>query len=102
VKLVQYGSKTTAVRPLRRTRMRAGSIYEAKLSVVSDRSFARLLVTDVYRRRVGYITEEEAVRDGARSLDEFRKRWEASYGRWDPAQIARVIEFRVLGPSRMD
>jgi len=102
VKLVQYGSKTTAVRPLRRTRMRAGSIYEAKLSVVSDRSFSRLLVTDVYRRRLGQFTEEEAVRDGARSLDDFRRKWEAAYGPWDPARIARVIEFRALGPSRME
>jgi len=102
VRRVQYGSKTTVVRPLRRTRMRAGSIYEAKLSVVSDRSFARLLVTDVYRRRLGQFTEEEAARDGARSLEEFRQSWEAAYGPWNPAQIARVIEFRVLGPSRMD
>jgi len=102
VRLVQYGSKTTLVRPLRRTRMTAGSIYEAKLSVVSDRSFARLLVTDVYRRRLGELTEEEAARDGARSLEEFRARWAASYGRWDPSQIARVIEFRPMGRSRAD
>jgi hypothetical protein len=102
VKLVQYGAKTTLVRPLRRTRMTAGSIYEAKLSVVSDRPFARLLVTDVYRRRLGEITEAEATRDGARSLEEFQARWSTAYGRWDPAQIARVIEFRPMGRSRMD
>lgn len=102
VRLVQYGTKTTAVRPLRRTRMRAGSVYDAKLSVVADRSFARLLVTDVYRRRLGQLTEEEAVRDGARSLEDFRRRWEAAYGRWDPARIARVIEFRTLGQHRME
>jgi hypothetical protein len=102
VKLVQYGAKTTLVRPLRRTRMTAGSIYEAKLSVVSDRPFARLLVTDVYRRRLGEFTEDEAARDGAGSLEEFRAMWAAAYGRWDPAQIARVIEFRPMGRSRMD
>jgi hypothetical protein len=102
VRLVQYGSKTVAVRPLRRTRRRAGSIYGAKLSVVSDRAFARLLVTDVYRRRLGQLTEEEAMRDGATSLDEFRRKWEAAYGRWDPGKIARIIEFRTLRPSRME
>jgi len=102
VKLVRYGSKTTTVRPLRRTRMTAGSVYAAKLSVVSDRSFARLLVTDVYRRRLGDLTPEEAARDGAASLDDFRKKWEVAYGRWDPARIARVIEFRALGSSRTE
>ena len=102
VRLVQYGSKTATVRPLRRTRMRAGSIYEAKLSVVSDRAFARLLVTDVYRRRLGQFTEEEVARDGASSLEDFRKRWEAAHHRWDPGEIARLIQFRALGPSRME
>jgi|GEM_PF-1200293 len=102
VKLVQYCAKTVTVRPLRRTRMRAGSVYDAKLSVVSDRAFARLLVTDVYRRRLGQLTDEEAARDGAGSLDEFRRRWAAAYGRWDPSEIVRVIEFRPLGLSRTE
>jgi uncharacterized protein YqfB (UPF0267 family) len=102
VKLVLYGSKTILVRPLRKTRMRAGSIYEAKLSVVSGRSFARLQIIDVHRVRLGGLTEEEAIQDGARSLPEFRQRWESAYGRWDPSEIARVIEFRALRPLRMD
>lgn len=102
VKLVLYGSKTILVRPLRKTRMRAGSIYEAKLNIVSGRSFARLQVIDVYRRRLGDLTEEEAIHDGDRSLPEFRQRWESAYGRWDPSEIARVIEFRALRPLRMN
>ncbi len=102
VKLVQYGSKTLAVRPLRRTRMTAGSVYEAKLDVVSGRAFARLLVTDVYRRRLGELTADEAARDGARSLADFRSKWEAAYGHWDPVALCRVIEFRALGPSRVE
>jgi len=102
VRLVQYGSKVILIRPLRKTRMRAGSVYEAKLSVVSDRSFARLLITDVYRRRLGDISEEEAVRDGAASLQEFRGAWEAAHSGWNPSEIVRVIEFQVLRSFRMD
>lgn len=102
VRLVQYGSKSISVRPLRKTRMRAGTVYDAKLSVVSDRPFACLLVTDIYRRRLGDINEEEAVRDGAGSLDEFRKKWGASTGGWDPSEIVRVIEFRPLRSFRTD
>jgi hypothetical protein len=96
VRLVQYGSKTISIRPLRKTRMRAGMVYDAKLSIVADRPFARLLVTDIYRRRLGELTDEEAVRDGAGSIGEFRKRWEAQAGGWDPSEIVRVIEFRPL------
>jgi len=102
VRLVQYGSKTLLVRPLRKTRMRAGMVYEAKLSVVSDRSFARLLVTDVYRMRLEELTEEEAARDGASSLREWMQRWEAASGGWDPTEIVRVIEFRTLRSFRVD
>jgi hypothetical protein len=102
VRLVQYGSKSISVRPLRKTRMRAGTVYDAKLSVVSDRPFARLLVTDIYRRQLGDINEEEAVRDGAGSLVEFRKKWVASAGGWDPSEIVRVIEFRPLRSFRTE
>jgi hypothetical protein len=102
VRLVQYGSKSVSIRPLRKTRMRAGTIYDAKLSVVADRPFARLLVTDIYRRRLGELTDEEALRDGAGSLEEFRKRWEASTGGWDPKEIVRVIEFWPLGSFRTE
>jgi hypothetical protein len=102
VRLVQYGSKSISIRPLRKTRMRAGTVYDAKLSVVSDRPFARLLVVDVYRRRLGELTEEEAGRDGAGSLSEWRQRWEAAAGGWDPSEIVRVIEFRTLRSFRMD
>jgi hypothetical protein len=62
--------------------------------VVTDRTFARLLVVDIYRRRLGELTQEEAVADGARSLEQFRKGWEEKNGAWDPSEIVRVIEFR--------
>ena len=96
IKLVQYGSKSITVRPLRKTRMRAGTVYEAKLTVTTEKSFARLLVTDVYRKRLGELTEDEVSREGLRSLAEFRKKWEAAYSKWDPNEIVRVIEFRAL------
>jgi hypothetical protein len=67
---------------------------------VAERTFARLLITDVYRRRLGALTGDEAARDGSRSMEEFRQRWEASYGPWEPEAVVRVIEFRALGPSR--
>jgi len=102
VRLVQYGSKSISVRPLRKTRMRAGMVYDAKLNVVADRPFARLLVTDIYRRRLGELTEDEAVHDGAGSLAEFRKRWEATAGGWDPSEIVRVIEFWPLRSFRTE
>jgi len=102
VRLVQYGSKSISIRPLRKTRMRAGTVYDAKLSIVADRPFARLLVTDIYRRRLGELTDEEAVRDGAGSLEEFRKRWEASTGGWDASEIVRVIEFWPLRSFRTE
>lgn len=102
VRLIQYGSKSLLVRPLRKSQMRAGMVYDAKLNVVSDRSFARLLVVDIYRKRLGELTEEEAMRDGAGSLSEWKKKWEGASGGWDPSDIVRVIEFRTLRSLRMD
>jgi len=102
VRLVLYGSKTSTIRPLRKTRMRAGMVYDAKINIVSDRPFARLLVTDIYRKRLGQLTEEDAAADGARSLEEFRKGWEARAGGWDPSEIVRVIEFCPIRGHRTD
>ncbi len=101
VKLILYGSKTIALRPLRRTRMRAGSVYDARLRVASDRAFAQLLILDVYRRRLGELTEEDALAEGSGSLKELRRRWEESYHRWNPYEIVRVIEFRALRSLRV-
>jgi hypothetical protein len=53
-------------------------------------------VTDVYRKRLGELSEEDAEREGLTSLSELRKRWEASYGKWDDDDIVRVIEFRAM------
>ncbi|MEM2869100.1 MAG: ASCH domain-containing protein [Thermoplasmata archaeon] len=100
VRLIQYGSKTLTIRPLRRTRMRAGSVYDAKLRVASGSSFAQLLITDVYRKRLADLTEEDAIADGSGSLEEFRRKWEAAYHRWNPFEIVRVIEFRPLRTLR--
>ena len=100
VRLIQYGAKTLAIRPLRRTGMRVGSVYDARLRVASDTSFAQLLITDIYRKRLGELTEEEARADGAGSLEDFRRRWEATYHRWNPFEPVRVIEFRPLRSLR--
>ncbi|MGQ9582128.1 MAG: ASCH domain-containing protein [Thermoplasmatota archaeon] len=101
VKLIQYGSKRIAIRPLRKTRMRAGSVYDARLRVTSDRAFAQLLILDVYRRRLGELTEEDALAEGSGSLEELRRRWETTYHRWNPFELVRVIEFRPLRSMRM-
>lgn len=90
---IRSETKTAVVRPARKGRIRPGKVYDARLHVASRKPFAKLAVTDVYRKRVADVTEAEARADGAVSLYEWRKRWKE---RWGDTDLVRVARFRAV------
>jgi len=46
------------------------------------------------------MTDEDASKEGAASLEEFRREWALLYGAWDDQATVWVVEFDCLAPDR--
>lgn len=54
---------------------------------------ADLRITSIERKRLRYFDEEDAKREGAYTLEEFKKGWKEIHGGWDENQLVYVIHF---------
>jgi len=64
-------------------------------AVVRDYNIVDLRIIAVYNQKLGDMSEDDAKREGYRSLDAFRKAWveiQPGHG-WDPEQDVWVIEW---------
>jgi ParB family transcriptional regulator, chromosome partitioning protein len=87
---VVSGEKQQTTRRRADPRIEPGTIVRADVI-----QFADLEVTDVIRKRLGEMTEEDAREEGDYSLDEFRDLWRRSYGSWNPDELVTIIRFQV-------
>gem|GEM_PF-5390704 len=55
----------------------------------------RLLITRVYRQRLGEITPEECLKEGGYAPEGFREVWRRINGSWDPDEVVVVYEFKL-------
>ncbi|KYH37131.1 MAG: hypothetical protein AYL28_005480 [Candidatus Bathyarchaeota archaeon B23] len=94
ISLIRSGVKIET-RRLRRPRLRVGGIYPIRVGgeLLPD----RVRVLKIYPQRLGEMTEEEARREGFKTLEEFRRAWVNIYNHWDADLRVWVIEFRHLG-----
>ena len=88
--LVVNGEKQQTTRRRADPRIEAGTIVRADVI-----QFADLEITDVIRKRLGELTEEDAREEGDYTLDEFRDLWRRSYGSWNPDELVTIIKFQV-------
>lgn len=86
----------TATRRRSRPMVRVGGSY-----LIRDGFYThldeRITVERLYEQRLGDMMEEDARREGARSLGAFAGEWAALYGGWDPEERVWVVEFRLGG-----
>jgi len=75
--------------------LKAGKVYDVNRDWYHGTGH-RILVTRVYRQRLGDITPEEARAEGGYSVEEFREAWRRIYGGWDPDEEVVVYEFKLL------
>jgi len=96
MKLILERKKTQSGRPSPQDpKIKAGNTVHA---IVSEPSFADLLITSIERKRLKYFDEEDAKREGADTLEEFKTHWKETYGGWDEDQFAYVIHFEKAKP----
>ena len=84
------GEKQQTTRRRADPRIEPGTIVRADVI-----QFADLEITDVIRKRLGEMTEQDAREEGDYTLDEFRDLWRRSYGSWNPDELVTIIRFQV-------
>jgi hypothetical protein len=87
---VVSGEKQQTTRRRADPRIETGTIVRADVI-----QFADLEITDVIRKRLSEMTEEDAREEGNYSLTEFRDLWRRSYGGWNPEELVTIIRFRL-------
>jgi ParB family chromosome partitioning protein len=84
------GTKTQTTRRRLEPSCAPGSNVSASVS-----RFGELHIEEVIRKRMREITEDDARREGARSLAEFREQWRRQYGCWDEDEVVYLLRFCV-------
>ena len=91
------GEKTQTRRPLEKKPGR--SVYDigARVGVRSGYTkFAGyIIIRKRFRQRLGDISEEDARKEGFKTVKEFQETWKRLYGKWDPEEVVWVYEFEL-------
>lgn len=84
------GIKTQTSRKAKDTRLQPGTIVRAQVT-----HFADLEIISINRKKLGDLNEEDAMREGGYTLEEFIQVWKELHGEWNRNESVYVIEFRV-------
>lgn len=87
---IVQGTKTQTSRKTRDPRLQPGAIVRAQVT-----HFADLEIANVYRKKLGDFDDEDAMREGGYTLEEFREAWKKLHGVWNPDESVYVIQFKL-------
>jgi hypothetical protein len=94
--LINHGLKKQLIQPLRKSRMKVGDIYNAKINIMSKNYFANLRITNIFEKKLEKLSLEDIYREGFQSKITFKNQWVQKYGGWDPKQRIRLIRFNIV------
>ena len=94
--LIIHGLKKQLIQPLRKSRIKVGEIYHAKINIMSNKYFANLKISDILERNLDKLSPEDIYREGLQTKIEFKEQWIQKYGEWDPKQRVRLIRFNIV------
>ena len=57
--------------------------------------FADLDILNIYRKKLSEFDENDAMREGGYTLDEFKELWKELHGDWNPNESVYVIQFKI-------
>jgi ParB family chromosome partitioning protein len=85
------GTKTqTSMTEMPDQKIKMGALVHA---AIWEPHIADLHITSVERKKLKYFNEEDAKREGGRTLAQFKKRWKETNGQWDDDQLVYIIRF---------
>jgi ParB family chromosome partitioning protein len=76
-------------------KIKPAAIVKAK---IFEPHFADLRIISVERKRLKYLTEEDAKAEGCSTLDEFKKNWKEMHGEWNENELVYIIHFEKINP----
>lgn len=85
------GAKTQTSRKAKEPRLQPSVIVRAQVT-----HFADLKIAAVYRKKLGDFDDEDAMREGGYTLDEFKEVWKELHGEWNPNESVHVIQFKLV------
>ena len=88
----------TQTRRIHKHGWEVGRIYKIK-KCYYDKGQGAILITRKFKQRLGDISEEDAIKEGFATLEEFKKRWIEINHSWEPAQLITAYEFRLCTKS---
>jgi len=94
--MILNGTKTATRRNWKKPMVKVGGIYKCKLQMLSKEYFAKIKVIDLYKQELGCMTEEDANKEGYKSLFDFWEIWNKINGNWIEKQEVYVIEFKLI------
>jgi ParB family chromosome partitioning protein len=71
-------------------KMKPGAIIKA---TVFEPHFTDLRIVSVERKRLKYLTNEDAQNEGGYSLEQFKKQWKERHGEWNENELVYIIHF---------
>lgn len=96
VNLIKHGKIKQIIKPDRDSNIKPGSVYKAKLNIMSDQHFSELLIKNIYSKKLRDLTEKDIILTGATSKKDFKSHWANKYGDWDPRILVKIIRFDPL------
>lgn len=95
IEMIRRGEKTATRRDWKRLMVKIGGVYSAKTRLFQPNSECDVFVRVVklYRQPLGEMTEEDALKEGGYTIEEFIRVWKDINGWWDPYHVVWVVEF---------
>jgi uncharacterized protein YqfB (UPF0267 family) len=94
--MILRGQKTQT-RRIGTKRWNVGAVHLAKTQMLSKQYFSKIRITNIREERLGYITLEDAQKEGCKSVEEYIDIWKwINKGVWDPELIVWVIDFELV------
>jgi len=87
---IVQGIKTQTSRKTKEPRLQPGIVVRAQVT-----HFADLEIAAVYRKKLGDFDDEDAMREGGYTLEEFKEVWKELHGEWNPDESVYVIQFKL-------
>ena len=88
--------KTATRRMWKKPRVKVGGIYKCKKIMLSKDYFAKIKVIKLFKQKLKYMGEGDALKEGYHSLDVFQDIWVKINGNWNQEAEPYVIEFELV------
>ena len=96
VEAIKHRKIKQIIKPERETKIKPGSIYKAKLNIMSDQYFSELLINDISSKKLNDLSEQDVILTGTNTKSDFKKHWMEKYGYWRPNMMVRLIRFEPI------